>query len=233
MGYEFVRQLRDRPGAIVFASSRNPEKATNLQKLTDKGNVHIVKIGNQPESINESLAAAELVKKVAGKVDIVIANAGIFDHETSIADTPMSMYQEMLDVDLLNVIALFKAMRPLMLESARKGGSAKFVAVSTQYGSLNMVEQLPGQSSAYAIAKAALNMFMRHVLYEEKKNGILAIPIHPGVVSTEGVAELARRIGLATITPEESIDGMMKIVDRATPNDDIHLWRFDGIQLPW
>ncbi len=166
-------------------------------------------------------------------MDVVIANAGIFEHETSVADTPMAMYQQMLDVNLLNTIALFKALRPLMLESARRGGSPTLVGVSTQYGSLAMVEELPGLSSAYGISKAALNMFLRFVAAEEKKNGIAALPIHPGVVATEGVAELARRIGLAIIEPAESIQGMMKIVDSITIKDEVRLWKFDGTQLPW
>lgn len=232
-----MRQLRERPGAIVFATSRDPESATKLQALTDRGNVHIVKITKQPDSIKESLAAAEQVKKVAGKVDVVIANAGIIGHETAIADSSIDMYQRFLDVNLLNNIALFQALRPLMLEAARAATTPerkpKFVAVSTQYGSLAMVEQLPGQSSAYAISKAALNMFMSHVAYEEKKNGIVALPIHPGVVATETVAPLAERIGLATIEPAESIRGMMEIVDRATVEDEVRLWRYDGVQLPW
>lgn len=218
---------------MVFATTRDPERATRLSSLTDKGNVHIVKITKQPESVDEALAAAEQVKRVAGKVDVVIANAGIIHHETSIAESPMSMYQEFLDVNLLNNIAIFKALRPLMIESARQGGTPKFVAVSTQYGSLDMVEDLPGQSSAYAISKAALNMFLRHVAYEEKENGIVAVPIHPGVVATETVAPLAKRIGLATIEPEESIKGMMKIVEGLTVNDEVRLWKYDGTKLPW
>ncbi|KIV84994.1 hypothetical protein PV11_00735 [Exophiala sideris] len=233
LGYEFVRQLRDRPGAIVFATTRDPGRASRLSSLTDKGNVHIVKIGNQPDSVNDALTAAEQVKSIAGKVDVVIANAGIFDHETSITDTSMAMYQQMLDVNVLNNIAIFKALRPLLLESAHSGGTPKFVAVSTQYGSLEMVDKLPGLSSAYGISKAALNMFIRHIAYEEKKSGIVAVPIHPGVVSTEGVAELARRIGLDTIPPAESIHGMMTIVDRITVEDEVRLWKYDGSKLPW
>lgn len=195
--------------------------------------MHIVKITKQPESVNEALAAAELVKKVAGKVDVVIANAGIIHHETSIADSSMDMFQQFLDVNLLNNVAVFKALRPLMLESVQQGGTPKFVAISTQYGSLAMVEDLPGQSSAYAISKAALNMFMRHVAYEEKVCGIVAFPIHPGVVATETVAPLAARIGLGTIEPAESVKGMMKIIDEMTGKDEVQLWKYDGTHLPW
>ena len=201
--------------------------------MTDRGNVHIVKITKQPESVDEAFAAAEEIKKVAGKVDVVIANAGIIGHETPISDAPMAMYQQFLDVNLLNNIAIFQALRPLMLESAKQGGTPKFVAISTQYGSLKMVEELPGQSSAYAISKAALNMFIRHIAYEEKKHGIVAIPIHPGVVATETVKPLAERIGLGTIEPEESIKGMMDIVERLTVDDEVVLWKYDGTKLEW
>lgn len=120
-----------------------------------------------------------------------------------------------------------------MLESARQGNVPKFVAISTQYGSLAMVESLPGQSSAYAISKAALNMFLRHLAYEGKKDGIVAVPIHPGVVATETVKPLAERIGLGTIEPKESIEGMMNVVERLTPEDEVKLWRYDGVILPW
>lgn len=138
--------------------------------------MHIVKITKQPESVSEALAAAELVKKIAGKVDVVIANAGIIQHESSIADSSMDMFQQLLNVNLLNSIAISKALRPLMLESVKQGGTSKFVAISTHYGSLAMAEDLPGQSSAYAISKAALNMFMRHVTYEEEKEWDCGVP---------------------------------------------------------
>ena len=192
-----------------------------------------MKITKQPDSVAEALDAAEQIKKVAGKVDIVIANAGIIGHETSIVDLSMREFQGFLDVNLFNNIAIFKALRPLMLESAKQGNTPKFVAISTQYGSLEMVEQLPGQSSAYAISKAALNMFIRHIAYEEKGNGIVAIPIHPGVVATETVGPLAKRIGLGTIEPEESIKGMMEVVGKVGVGDEVKLWRYDGVVLPW
>jgi NAD(P)-dependent dehydrogenase (short-subunit alcohol dehydrogenase family) len=136
-------------------------------------------------------------------------------------------------VNLLNNIALFNALRPLLLASAQSGREPKFMAVSTQYGSLAMVEDLPGQSSAYAISKAALNMFIRHVNYEERKHGIVAVAIHPGVVATETVEPLAKRIGLATISPQESIQGMMKVVEGVGVGDEVRLLRYDGAVLPW
>ncbi len=70
-----MRQLRDRPGAIVFATSRDPDNS-KVSQLTDKGNVHLVKLTKQPESVDEALEAAKIVKKVAGKVDVVVSCDG-------------------------------------------------------------------------------------------------------------------------------------------------------------
>ena len=71
-----MRQLRERPGAIVFATSRDPENS-KVSQLTDEGNVYLVKITKQPERVNEALEAAELVKKIAGKVDVVVSFRGL------------------------------------------------------------------------------------------------------------------------------------------------------------
>jgi NAD(P)-dependent dehydrogenase (short-subunit alcohol dehydrogenase family) len=74
-----VRQLSDRPGSIVFATSRDPEGSAKLKALAaERKNVHLVKITKQPESVEEAKQAAEMVKKVAGKVDVVVANAGMY-----------------------------------------------------------------------------------------------------------------------------------------------------------
>ena len=67
-----MRQLRERPGAIVFATSRDPDNS-KVSQLTDKGNVHLVKFTKQPETVDEAAKAAELVKKIAGKVDVVVS----------------------------------------------------------------------------------------------------------------------------------------------------------------
>jgi hypothetical protein len=57
----------------VFATSRDPENS-KVSKLTDKGNVHVVKLTKQPEVNDEVLEIARLVKEKAGKVDYVIVS---------------------------------------------------------------------------------------------------------------------------------------------------------------
>lgn len=52
-------------------------------------------------------------------------------------------------------------------------------------------------------------------------------------MGTETVAPLAKRYGVETIEPAESVQGMMKIVDEMTVEDEVQLWKYDGTKLPW
>jgi NAD(P)-dependent dehydrogenase (short-subunit alcohol dehydrogenase family) len=71
-----VRSLLTRPNVIVFAGARDPSKATDLQALEKEhpGKLHIVKLTSTDEV--ESKAVAEHIKSIAGRLDVVIANAG-------------------------------------------------------------------------------------------------------------------------------------------------------------
>lgn len=61
---------------IVFAGARNPSAATELQALARSfpGKVHPIKLISSDQETNT--AAAEEIRRVAGRLDVVIANAG-------------------------------------------------------------------------------------------------------------------------------------------------------------
>jgi NAD(P)-dependent dehydrogenase (short-subunit alcohol dehydrogenase family) len=69
--------LAARPDTIVFAGAREPEAATELKALAKShpGALHVVKLTSANEADNR--AAVEEIKKVAGRLDVVIANAGV------------------------------------------------------------------------------------------------------------------------------------------------------------
>jgi NAD(P)-dependent dehydrogenase (short-subunit alcohol dehydrogenase family) len=67
--------LSARPNAIVFAGVRDI-KAAQSGRLGSiaRSNLHLLKITSADEADNR--AAAAEVEKIAGKVDVVLANAG-------------------------------------------------------------------------------------------------------------------------------------------------------------
>lgn len=76
-GLGFVTALAARSDVVVFAGARNPSVAKDLHALVGKypGKVHVVKLTSCDKAENET-AIAE-IKAIAGRLDVVIPNAGI------------------------------------------------------------------------------------------------------------------------------------------------------------
>ena len=76
LGLGLVTALAHRDNATVFAGARNPSAATALHALTKEfpGKVHIVKLTSCDKEDNE--AAINEIRSIAGRLDVVIANAG-------------------------------------------------------------------------------------------------------------------------------------------------------------
>lgn len=186
-GLTLVTELAKRPNTIVFAGARQPSTATELQKLAaaHPGKIHIVPLVSADKENN--LAAVETIRETVGKVDVVIANAGVgtplefalevapetmlrhFDVRTdrlSACNVPRRVDVIMASsriadaasqVNVNGPLVLFQAAYPLLKESNIR----KFVAVSTPAASIHTGSQWPGGTYAYSSTKAALNWVMR------------------------------------------------------------------------
>jgi NADP-dependent 3-hydroxy acid dehydrogenase YdfG len=74
IGYGLAAALAARPNTIVFAGARDPA-AQSLKNLVAKHpNVHPIKLTSGDEADNA--AAAAEIQKIAGHIDVLIANAG-------------------------------------------------------------------------------------------------------------------------------------------------------------
>ena len=77
LGLALVTTLGARPDTIVFAGARNPSGATDLHALAKAhpDRFHVIKVVSPDKENN--LEAAKEIQRVAGRLDVVIANAGI------------------------------------------------------------------------------------------------------------------------------------------------------------
>ncbi|CAF4012447.1 unnamed protein product, partial [Adineta steineri] len=67
-------------------------------------------------------------------------------------------------------------------------------------------------------------------------DGLIAFPIHPGLVQTDMGNHYATSVGLdeAPVTIEESVQGQLKVIDEATREKTSgRFWDFEGKELPW
>ncbi|KAJ6492745.1 NAD(P)-binding protein [Mycena vitilis] len=238
IGYGLAATLAARENTVVFAGARDPA-AQSLKDLAAKyPNVHAVKLTSGDKVDNES-AIAE-IKKTAGQLDVIIANAGIANYYGPLATTPPSQFRDHWEVNTLGPVVLFQAAHTLLLASPT--GAPIFALISTLGASMGSYHHL--SASAYGSSKAAAN-FLIKVLTTEHPT-LISLAISPGWVATEmgNTGAVANGLPAAPVTLEDSVTGIMSRIDGATvEKTGGRFWNFkptrgnpwdiDADELPW
>ncbi|KAL2070673.1 hypothetical protein VTL71DRAFT_13699 [Oculimacula yallundae] len=125
-------------------------------------------------------AAAKLVEKEFGRLDIVVNNAGIMNTPAVVGDGVPDEWWETLNVNLKGPYLVTRAFLPLLL----KGGDKSIVTISS------VGAHLVGQGlSAYQISKMAVMRLMQFVDEDYKDQDVVAFSVHPGNMMTDMVKE--------------------------------------------
>ncbi|EIN06060.1 NAD(P)-binding protein [Punctularia strigosozonata HHB-11173 SS5] len=239
IGFGLVKALSSREDTIVFAGVRDPDAATDLQSFAaDKpGRVHIVKLVSSDAKGNEE--AISFIREKAGRLDVVIANAGINYAYGPLYKAAEEDLRTHFEVNVVGTFVLFKAALPLLKASSASGSAPpKFVAVSSHGGSLERGASAPFDMAPYGISKAALNYLVRKLHYEHEKDRLVAFPISPGPVTTDmgsyGVEHDAGIRNLDFKTVDEIAAPLLKVIGNATrESEGGHFLNFDGAKIPW
>ncbi|EJU05886.1 NADP-binding protein [Dacryopinax primogenitus] len=233
LGLALVTELISRPETVVFAGARSMSSASDLQALATKypEKVHLVELTSADEENNA--AAIAKVKEVAGKLDVVISNAGISGALCATAEVPLEGMREHFEINVLGPLALFKACYPLLRTSTE---DPKFAVISSIVGSTELGTVRPWPSAAYGTSKAAVNWLTRKLEYEYP--GLVTIPIHPGAVDTDMSAHSASVVAqyakIPLISPQESAQCVLRVVDSAMRTEQgPRFMSYNGTVLPW
>lgn len=232
IGLNLVKNLKNE--GIIFATTRKPETATELNELAKENkNIHVIKLDVNSKSENEK--AAEEVKKLVDKVDILFVNAGIADSYTPITALEEDNIEKHFRTNVYGAIFTFQAIYPLLQKSSDK----RVVFISSIVASL--LGFAPFMTGSYGPSKAALNHIVRQIDLELKDSGFKVVAIHPGIVSSDmGNYALGRfeEAGidvnaLPVITPESSASQMIKTVNELDKATGAEFLSYDGSQMPW
>ena len=222
-----LTELYAADGWNVIACTRAPEKADALQKLAagSKGKVTIKKLDVEDHASIDALA-----KDLKGQpIDLLLNVAGYYGKR--IVSEPGGLgifgesdFAEWDRINRVNVIGPMKVAETFV-ENVAASGQKKIVSLSSIIGSIGGNDS--GHMYAYRASKAALNSVMKAMSLDLKARGITAIPLHPGWVRTDMGGPNA------DISPEESVTGMKKVIDRLTPADSGKFLTYSGETLPW
>ncbi|KZO92367.1 NAD(P)-binding protein [Calocera viscosa TUFC12733] len=233
IGLALVTVLAARANTIVFAGARSPSGATALRKLEVQhpSKLYTVQLTSADREDND--AAVAKIKQIAGRLDIVVANAGINSVYERTDVVSVDAMKEHYEVNVLGPLVLFQATRALLKASTP---SPKLMIVSSRLGSIEWGPGVPFPCTPYGTSKAAVNWLAVKLYYEHPELTVVAIS--PGLVATDMAASAAAYDptlgGFPTITPEQSAAGVIKLLDEGKRGEKAPvLTSYDGTVYPW
>jgi NAD(P)-dependent dehydrogenase (short-subunit alcohol dehydrogenase family) len=188
IGYEVARQLAATKEFIVLLGARDSQRgAAAAQKLTAEGEVHFVPIDVADEQ--SIAAAAEMVSKQWGKVDVLINNAGIvleLSAKIRPAALELPMLKETFETNVFGAFAVIHHFLPLLKQSE----TAQIINVSSTLGSLTSMSDpnnmyYGANTLAYNASKSALNALTVAFAKDLASEQICVNSICPGWVKTD------------------------------------------------
>jgi NAD(P)-dependent dehydrogenase (short-subunit alcohol dehydrogenase family) len=224
IGLELAKQYADK-GWDVIATARSPDKATELQALAKaQKNIVIEKLDVTDVSAIQALAA-----KYKGKpIDILINNAGTLGDvpKQTIGALDQVEFVAVMNANTFGALKLTEAFKSNLAASPTK----KVFAMTSGLGSSELTARRGG-FYAYRMSKAALNIGFRALAADWKADGIVVGIIAPGMVETDLLR--ASNFPGKGITTQDSVVGMMKVIDAMTLETNSKALNYDGSVIPW
>ena len=121
-------------------------------------------------------AAVEATLQAFGRLDVLVANAGVIEPIAPVAASDPEDWAKLVETNLTGVYHGMRAVLPVMLEA----GGGTVLTVSSGAASY----PLEGWS-AYCASKAGAAMLLRCLDLESRQDGIRAIGLSPGTVATD------------------------------------------------
>ena len=161
-------------GHSVYASVRDLATSEGLRGAAEEAGVALTVLSLDVDSPESIRAGVERVVEEAGRVDVLVNNAGVGDL-WAVEDTTETDLLQMFRTNVFGPIALIRAVLPGM----RAAGSGTIVNVSSV--SARIVSAFSGP---YAATKCALEAITQAVAVEGAAHGIRCVAIEPGFTQT-------------------------------------------------
>ena len=163
-------------GAFVFITGR---RQAELDAATAEIGSNVVAIQADSSSLVDLDRVYAAVRSQKGRVDILVANAGILEHAT-IDKVTEGHFDRLFSVNVKGLVFTVQKALPLMAD-----GAAIILMSST------VANKGLGRSGIYAATKAAIRSFARNWIVDLKDRRIRVNVISPGPIETPGLTGAA------------------------------------------
>lgn len=218
LGLEMAQQLVQR-GERVIATCRDIAIASDLTELALRSQgLSLIEMNMASlESMTEAVALLN-----EEPIDVFINNAGIYGPRD--ANFGNVAGDDMALVLHVNAIAPLQ-LTQLLIPRLRTGKGKKLAFVSSKMGSI--ADNGRGGSYIYRCSKTALNSVVKTLAVDLAEEGFIAAALHPGWVRTDMGGPNGH------IDAEESVRGMLQVIDALTPATTGEFINYNGAAIPW
>ncbi|CAO1411852.1 unnamed protein product [Diamesa hyperborea] len=219
----------------IFATCRNLDKATELQKLKEENqNLHLIQVDLKDfDKYSEVYEQVESIVKDEG-LNVLFNSAGV-SPKSAYFGIPKLKANELIDTFSVNCVAplmLTKALLPLLKKAAIANKDsplgvqrAAVINMSSILGSI--ASNTDGSLYHYRLTKSGLNSATKSLSIDLKKDGIMAVNMHPGWVKTDMGGPKA------PLEIETSCELMVQTITKMDKSVNGGFIQWDGKTLPW
>ncbi len=213
------------PAALITGAGRGLGSELARQYAADGWKVIGTERGERAKhrlDVRDRKQILQLAKQLKGEpIDLLFCNAGIVGKKGMAPGRfDFDSWEEVLRVNLLGPAALAEALLDNVAASERR-------IVAMMSSRLGSIAEATGMTLPYATSKAALNMLVKGLAAHLASRGIIVVALSPGWVRTDmGGAG-------APLTPEVSVTGLRRVIDKLKSTDSGRFFSHDGKEIPW
>ena len=219
--------------ALVFGASGGIGQAFSRFLENKLGSENVIKISRSFDGfeISDEEKIFKLSESIEGSFNLIINATGVLQTTEEGPEKTINVVKQKSMIDMMTINAIGPAL--LLKNFSKKLDKTKFsvfVNLSARVGSIT--DNRLGGWISYRSSKAALNQIIKTSSIEinRRNKNAICVGLHPGTVKTRFTEKFQNTT--ETISPEESVKMMMKVVENLSVDDNGYCFAYDGKVIP-
>ena len=219
--------------ALVFGARGGIGQAFS-RFLEDKlGSENVVNVSRSFDGfeISDEENILKFSESIEGSFNLIINATGVLQTTEEGPEKTINVVKQKSMIDMMTINAIGPAL--LLKNFSKKLDKTKFsvfVNLSARVGSIT--DNRLGGWISYRSSKAALNQIIKTSSIEinRRNKNAICVGLHPGTVKTRFTEKFQNTT--ETISPDESVEMMMKVVENLSVDDNGYCFAYDGKVIP-
>ena len=219
--------------ALIFGASGGIGLAFSKFLENKLGIENVIKLSRSFNGfeISDEEKILKFSESIEGSFNLIINAIGVLQTTEIGPEKTINAVKQKSMIDIMTINAIGPAL--LLKNFSKKLDKTKFsvfVNLSARVGSIT--DNRLGGWISYRSSKAALNQIIKTSSIEinRRNKNAICVGLHPGTVKTRFTEKFQNTT--ETISPEESVEMMMKVIESLSVDDNGYCFAYDGKVIP-